>query len=71
MLENYLEYKNQILPSLYLEGIFGGSLQGERTNFARQEGAGFISDDLENNAIQAARNVSIPLTNYPAPMILR
>jgi len=63
VVENFLEYKNQITDNLLLDGIVGASIQRDRTNFSNLEGSGFISDDLENNAIQAAQSVSIPTTN--------
>lgn len=60
--ENFLEYKKRLSEQLAIEGTLGASLQRERTSFSSLEGAGFISDDLENNAIQAAQNVGIPIT---------
>lgn len=62
VVENFLEYKGKLGNELMLEGIAGASLQRETTRFSRIEGAGFISDDLQNNAIQAAQNVGIPIT---------
>ncbi|MEL7119642.1 MAG: SusC/RagA family TonB-linked outer membrane protein, partial [Bacteroidota bacterium] len=63
VVENFLEYKNKVTDNLLLDGILGASIQRERTNFSNLEGSGFISDDLENNAIQAAQNTAIPITS--------
>lgn len=60
--ENYLEYKKRLSEQFALEGTLGASLQRQRATFSSLEGSGFISDDLENNAIQAAQNVAIPIT---------
>jgi len=63
VVENFLEYKNQIANQLVLEAIAGASLQKETTNFTNNEGTNFISDDLKNNAIQAAQSAAIPTTS--------
>ena len=60
--ENFLEYNQAVSEKLYLEGLIGASIQREQRSYSYLEGAGFISDDLRNNAIQAAQNPGIPIT---------
>lgn len=63
VVENFLEYKGQLTNQLTFEGILGASLQRETNKFTNNEGTGFISDDLQNNAIQAAQSFAIPTTS--------
>jgi TonB-linked SusC/RagA family outer membrane protein len=63
VIEDFLEYKNRIANQFTVEGILGASIQRETTKFSNIEGTTFISDDLQNNAIQAAQTTAIPTTN--------
>lgn len=60
--ENFIEFKKQILPKVELNAIAGASIQSENSASYHIEGQGFISDDLKNNAIQAAATTSVPQT---------
>jgi len=63
VVENYLEYKAEILPELRLNAVLGGSLQEESVNSIVLQSTGFFTDQLENNAIQAGSSIDIPFTN--------
>lgn len=60
LVENYLEYDNTIFDDLKLNAIAGISYQDESEKSSRIEGSGFLSDDLQNNAIQAAQTIAVP-----------
>lgn len=60
LVENFVEYDNTIAPDVKLNAIAGVSYQDESEKSSRIEGSGFLSDDLRNNAIQAAQTVAVP-----------
>lgn len=61
--EDFFTFKKAILEKLSFEAVFGFSAQWQNYQKLSLAGTGFPSDDLLNNAIQAANSVSTPVTN--------
>jgi len=62
LIEDYLNYENTF-GKVGVDVLVGASGQFEERNTIFLSGTGFPSDDLLNNAIQAASNQGIPQTN--------
>jgi len=60
--EDFLEYRENLGEKTNIHAILGFSFQRDRRNTVFNEGSGFISDQLQNNALQSASVPGIPIT---------